>query len=79
LFRFLSRLFMALVALLAFRLLFAAARRVNQGSESPRVPTTPTRDGIGTDKKARPRINPALAEDVPFVEIGSEREQVRQD
>ncbi len=74
--RFLSSHFVALAALLALRLFFAAARRANKAGE-PRRPAPP-----GSDFRERvakpsrtPRIDPALAEDVPFVEVERERER----
>jgi len=80
LFRFLSRLFVALAALFALRLFFAAVRRANRASE-PRRPVPPRSDAgpRGAKPSRPPRIDPALAEDVPFVEVGREREKVRRD
>ncbi|HEU4723766.1 MAG TPA: hypothetical protein VFU59_00570 [Candidatus Eisenbacteria bacterium] len=80
-FRFLSRLFMALAALFMLRLLFATARRVNQRGDAGRVPPSPSPGAAGERNGARrparpPRIDAARAEDVPFVEVGAERERV---
>ena len=78
-FSFLSRLFVALAGLLLFRLFFAAARRVNQGSGTP-GPDPPHSGARTAAKPARPpRIDSSLAEEVPFVEVGGERERVSRD
>ena len=77
-FRFLSSLFVALAALFALRLFFAAARRANKAGE-PRRPAPPGsdfRERVAKPSRA-PRIDPALAEDVPFVEVERECEKVR--
>ena len=79
-FRFLSRLFVALAALFALRLLFATARRVNQGNGAPRPEPPHPGARTGTAKPTRlPHIDSSLAEEVPFVEVGSERERVPRD
>lgn len=75
-FRFLGRLLVALFVLLVLRLFFAAARRAfSRGRRAP----GPTRvDGAAGTKRAAgrpasPRIDRSAAEDVPFVEVESER------
>ncbi|MEK7316221.1 MAG: hypothetical protein AAB011_08580 [Candidatus Eisenbacteria bacterium] len=75
-FRFLSSLFVALAALFALRLFFAAARHANKRGE-PRRPVfrgSDVRERVAKSSSA-PRIDPALAEDVPFVEVERERER----
>lgn len=81
-FRFLSRLFVALAALFALRLLFATARRVNRGSGAPGTDpprSEPSHAGARSAAAAKraPRIDSSLAEEVPFVEVGAERERER--
>ena len=77
-FRFLSRLFVALAALFALRLLFATARRVNRGSGAPRPePLNPVARTGAAKPERLPRIDSSLAEEVPFVEVGTERERER--
>jgi hypothetical protein len=69
-FRVLSRLLVALFALMAMRLFFASARRVNQRSaRSPKPPPAPLR----APTPHEPRIDRASAEDVSFVELEPER------
>lgn len=79
-FQFLSRLFVALAALFALRLVFAAIRRANRAHEPgrPAPPRSDARQGVVKPSRT-PRIDPALAEDVPFVEVGHEHERVRKD
>ena len=79
-FRFLSRLFIALAALLALRLVFATARRMNRSAAGPgkgdaRRPGDS--GGRPAATKRPPRIDRAAAEDVPFVEVEPEPERVR--
>lgn len=77
-FRFLSSLFVALAALFALRLFFAAARHANKESERrrPASPGSDNRERVAKPSRT-PRIDPSLAEDVPFVEVEREREKVR--
>jgi len=78
LFRILSRLFFVLAALMALRIFFRVARRVNRDSLGPdpskgrRVdPARPSARVSGRPS----RIDRAAAEDVPYVEV--EPEHVR--
>jgi hypothetical protein len=76
----LSRLFIALAALFALRLLFAPLGANNRaGSPRPPAPPLPDDRQRGSDPSRAPRIDASLAEDVPFVEVGRERESVRRD
>jgi hypothetical protein len=75
-FRLLSRLFVALAALLVLRIAFAAARRMNRGAAPPNDGEAARGDRARPAKSARPpRIDRAAAEDVPYVEV--EPEHVR--
>jgi hypothetical protein len=82
-FRFLGRLIVALLALLAARIFFATMRRAfggGRGGGSARRPSgaaDATNEGVsGAPRRAPaarpPRIDPGAAEDVPYVEIERE-------
>jgi len=74
--RLLSRLFVALLALLALRIAFAAARRANRGDAAPIDPEARRPEPSRRAKAVRPpRIDRAAAEDVSYVEV--EPEHVR--
>jgi hypothetical protein len=74
--RLLSRLFVALLALLALRIVFATARRANRGDDEPIDREAGRPEPLDPAKAARPpRIDRAAAEDVPYVEV--EPEHVR--
>ena len=75
-FRFLGRLIVALFVLFVMRLFFATARRVM--NRSPRSPLgtperRPTIKGKPAGRPSPPRIDRSAAEEVPFVEIESDR------
>ena len=74
-FRILSRLFLVLAALMALRLLFRAARRMNRGSRSPgpaKARRTEPSEPAARAPGRPPRIDRAAAEDVPYVEVEPE-------
>ena len=77
-FRLLSRLFLALAALLALRIVFAAARRANRTAGVPADPNARRPDRARPATAAPPpRIDRGAAEDVPFVEMEPEPEHAR--
>ena len=77
------RFFVALAALFALRLLFAAVRRASSRGGAARPPAAPLPDDRqrGAKSSRAARIDASRAEDVPFVEVGREREResVRRD
>jgi hypothetical protein len=75
LFRILSRLFVVLAALMALRLFFRAARRMNRDSRKPdpsKARRTETANPSARAPGRPPRIDRAAAEDVPYVEVEPE-------
>ncbi len=79
-FSFLGRLFVALAALLAMRLLHAAARRASsEAAGSTPTPSSPGAVGGSPRSSSRgkpsapPRIDRSDVEDVPFEELERER------